>query len=58
MTPVWCERPARKPRQNDGLLRADVFEHAQDLDLEFLDFAARNTVLPMACWPARMSRSG
>ncbi len=34
------ERPAGEPRQNDGLPGPDVFEHAQDLHLEFLDFVA------------------
>ena len=40
MTPVSCQRTARKARQDDGLPGPDVFEHAQDLDLEFLDFVA------------------
>ena len=39
---------AREPRQNDRLFRADVIEHAEDLHLKFLDFAAREDRLPHA----------
>ena len=34
------QRPARKPRQDDGLAGPHVFEHTQDLHLEFFDFIA------------------
>jgi len=31
------ERPSRKTRENDRFLRADIIEHAEDLDLELID---------------------
>ena len=34
------QRTSRKARQNDGLAGPHIFEHAQDLNLEFLDFVA------------------
>ena len=39
--PGMFERPAREPRQDERFLGADVIQHAQDLDLEFVDLAAR-----------------
>ena len=31
------QRTAGEPRQDDGLVRTDIIEHAEDLHLEFLD---------------------
>ena len=39
--PGMFQRPARKPRQDERFLGADVIQHAQDFDLEFIDLAAR-----------------
>jgi len=42
------QRPAGKLRQDDGLLRPDVFENAENLDLEFINAIARKNSLPDA----------
>ena len=34
------QRTAGKPRQNNGLPGPDIFQNAQDIHLEFLDFVA------------------
>ena len=56
--PGMFERAAREPRQNQRFLGADVIQHAQDLDLEFVDLAARKTVLPVPRMPGLMSCKG
>ena len=40
MTPVFSSGPPESLRQNQRLLGADVFEHAQDFDLELFDAVA------------------
>jgi hypothetical protein len=55
------QRPAREPRQNNGLPGPDVFQNAQDLHLKFLDFIAleygfARSVLAGANIPKRKDR--
>ena len=42
------QRPAGEPRQDDRLLRPDVFKHAQDFHLKFLDARTREYSAPDA----------